>query len=239
MQEELKPLLELQEIDIKIQELDKNIALVPGDILELRKKVAEIEKKLAEVEAKLGETEKESRHHERLLQAKENELNKYRSQMYEVKTNKEYSALMIEIDNLRQENSQLEDKILTLLEERDRLLHLIKDEKIKLAADREKLKIKEEENRERIKELEKIRDSNTEKREILSRNIEKQLLESYEKIRKAERGIALAAVEGNVCYGCFTEIPYQTINEIIKGNRLIVCERCSRMLYWKENGVVG
>lgn len=233
MLEEIKPLLELQEIDTRIQELEKDIALVPRDILELRKIVAEIEKNLAEMEAKLGEAEKESRHYERLLQAKESDLNKYRSQMYEVKTNKEYSALMIEIDNLQQENSQLEDKVLILLEERDKLLHLSKNEKVKLADDGEKLKRKEEENRQRITGLEKIRDSEVEKREKLSQNIEKSLLESYDRIRKAEKGMALAPVEGNVCYGCFTEIPYQTINEIIKGNRFIVCERCSRILYWK------
>lgn len=236
MLEEIKPLLELQEIDMRIQELEKNIALVPGDVLELRKIVAETEKNFADIEAKLGEVEKENRHYERVLQAKENDLNKYRSQMHEVKTNKEYSALMIEIDNLQQENSQLEDKVLIFLEERDKLLRLIKNEKIKLAADRERLKIKEEENRQRIKGLEKIRDSETEKREELSRNIKKPFLGSYERIRKTERGMALAPVEGNVCCGCFTEIPYQTVNEIIKGNRLIVCERCSRMLYWKENG---
>ncbi|MBT9138383.1 hypothetical protein B9J77_01200 [candidate division NPL-UPA2 bacterium Unc8] len=236
MQKEIKSLLELQEIDMKIQKLEKDIALIPGDILEFRKIIAEIKKNLAGIEAKLEETEKEERHYERILRAKENDLNKYRSQIHEIKTNKEYSALMIEIDNLQQENSQLEDKILTFLEERDGLLHLIKDEKMKLAADGERLKRKEEENCQRIKELEKIREPEIEKREGLSRNIEKPLLESYERIRKAKKGMALTPVEGNVCCGCFTEIPYQTVNEVIKGNKLIVCERCSRMLYWKENG---
>jgi len=224
----------LQEIDIKIQELEKGIALIPADILELRKIVAEIKKNLADKEAKLKEVEKEDRHYERILQTKENDLNKYRSQIYEVKTNKEYSALMIEIDNLQQENSQLENKILIFLEKRDEFLRLIRDEKMKLAADGERLKRKEEENYKRIKELEKIRDSGIEKREGLSRNIVKPLLENYERIRKAEKGMALAPVEGNVCCGCFTEIPYQVVNEIIKGDRLITCERCSRIIYWKE-----
>lgn len=236
MREEIKPLLELQETDMRIQELEKDIALVPEDILKLREIVAETEKNLVGIEVKLADAEKESRHCERDLQAKENTLSKYRSQMHEVKTNKEYSALMIEIDNLQQENSQLEDKILIFLEERDKLLDLIKIEKTKLEDNRERLEKKEEENRQRVKELEKIRDSEIEKREGLSQNIKKPLLGSYERIRKAERGIALAPVEGNVCCGCFTEIPYQTVNEIIKGNRLIICERCSRMLYWKENG---
>jgi len=223
MQKEIRSLLELQEIDMKVQELEKDIALIPGDILELRKIVAEIKKNLADIEAKLEKIEKEERHYERILQAKENDLNKYRSQIHEVKTNKEYSALMIEIDNLQQENSQLEDKILTFLEERDELLRLIKDEKVKLAGDEERLKRREEENRQRVKELEKIRDSKIEKKEGLSQNIEKPLLESYERIRKAERGMALAPVEGNLCCGCFTEIPYQMVNEVIKGDRLIAC----------------
>ena len=235
MQEEIKSLLELQEIDMKIQELEKDIALIPEDIVELKRAVAKAKESFAGIKTKLSEIEKETRHYERTLQAKEDSLSKYRSQIHEVKTNKEYSALMIEIDNLEQENSQLEDKILTLLEERDKFLHLLEIEKAKLAEREERLREKEEKNYRRIEELKKVRNSEMEERKKLSENIENRLLETYEKIQKAGGGMALAPVEGNVCCGCFTEIPYQTVNEIIKGNRLITCERCSRILYWKTD----
>ena len=65
--------------------------------------------------------------------------------------------------------------------------------------------------------------------------IEEDLLARYEKIKEGREGLALVPVKGDACQGCFTKLPPQVINEIMQSRRVIICERCSRILYISDS----
>ena len=230
----MRILAQLQELDGKIQKLEEEIRTIPEDILTLREVISQGERSLEEMREKREGLAKERRHKERDLSVKEDALSKYQSQLYEVKTNKEYSALMVEMDSLKQENSELEDEILGLMEKGDELTGLIKRKEEELSKARERLTKEEDKNRERVFSLEENRREVGGEREELAKKVDGNVLSSYERILKGKGGLALVPVKDDACQGCFMELPPQTINETIKGDKIIYCERCSRMLYWED-----
>ncbi len=235
MREQIKLLAQLQEVDKKIQKLEKDIATVPGEIIALRESISRGEKALEDILKKLEEAEKERRHKERGLSTKEESLNKYQSQLYEVKTNKEYSALMVEIDSLKQENSEWENEILALMEQGDELRGLAEQKKEGLSREKEKLAQEEEKKVKRVFVLGQELRKRQEEREGQVGKIEEALLARYEKIKEGRGGLALVPVKADACQGCFTRLPPQVINEIMQARRVIICERCSRILYISDS----
>ncbi len=231
MREQIKLLAQLQELDRKIQGLEKSIATVPEEIVTLKKLIDQGGKSSEDIEKKLEDVDKERRHKERGLSVKEESLVKYQSQLYEVKTNKEYSALMVEIDSLKQENSEFENEILAMMERSDELRRMIEGKKEELGREREQLTEEEGKNLKKVsilkEELRKIQ----EEREEQVQKIEADLLACYEKVLKGKGGLALVPVKADACQGCFTKLPPQVINEVMQAHQIIICERCSRILY--------
>ena len=231
MREQIKLLARLQELDRKIQKLEKDIAAVPEAIVTLKEIVSQGDRNSEEIRRKLEDVEKERRHKEGELGAKEDFLSKYQSQLYEVKTNREYSALMVEIDSLKQENSEIENEILDLMERGDELKGAIERKKEEVREGEEKLAEEERKNQERVSILREELRKRQGEREGQVKEIEAELLSRYEKIRKGKGGLALVPVMAEACQGCFTKLPPQVINEIMQARRMVICERCSRILY--------
>lgn len=231
MREQIRSLAWLQELDRKIQRLEKEIAAVPEEIITLREGILQGENSAEDMGKKLEDVEKDRRHKERELSAKEESLIKYQSQLYEVKTNKGYSALMVEIDALKQENSELENEILALMEMVEELKGMIETNKKESGVKKEKLAEEERKNLKRVAVLKEELARRQEERERQVKKIEAGLLAHYEKVLKGKGGVALVPVKTDACQGCFTKLPPQVINEIMQAHRMVTCERCSRILY--------
>ncbi len=231
MREQIKLLARLQALDRNIQKLERDVATVPEEITTLKEVISQEKKTLEEIGKKLEDMEKERRHKERGLSVKEASLSKYQSQLCEVKTNKEYSALMVEIDSLKQDNSELENEVLALMERGDDLRGMIEKKKEELRREEEKLAEGERKNQERVSILEGELRKRQGEREEQVKKIETNLLARYEKVLKGKGGLALVPVKADACQGCFTKLPPQVINEIMQARRMVTCERCSRILY--------
>ena len=231
MREKLKELLAVQEIDKSLASLVQKKEALPAELEAFNEAVKMEEAKKKSLEEENLNLVKERRQEERDLEAKNETRKKFQDQLYQVKTNKEYSALMGEINNIRNEIEKLEEEILVLMEKSDEV------EK-KLASGNDLIREKQE-------QLEEARKSNEEetaringklqewekKREEKVAHIPAELLSRYERIRRGRNGLGLVLVKNNACQGCFMELPPQVISEIKLGQRLIVCENCNRLLY--------
>jgi len=161
-------------------------------------------------------------------------LSKAKDRLGEVKTNKEYQAMLKEIENIETKNSEIETEIICLLEEIDTRKGLFQ----------EKEKSKEQHNRkydvERqniIREIdsldEKILMCSQELKKILE-SIPKDITKRYDMIKAVNHGTAVVSVWKGVCGGCFMNIPPQLYNELQKTDDLISCPNCSRIIYWQN-----
>lgn len=231
--EQIKILAELQKIDVQIYGLKKELEAHPA----IQKKADEdFERKkssLKAAEAKLKDAQVRQKEKENDLLSKEEKIKKLQSQLYQLKTNKEYSAMELEIKGLKADNSLLEEEILKMFD-------AVEGAKAEVAAEKAKLSSEETKHKEASdvlkKEEERIRAAVAEfdeKRKSYLPNIEPKLLSQYEKLLKSREGLALAPVKNNSCGGCHLGLPPQVINEIQMHDKLIVCESCARILYWQ------
>jgi hypothetical protein len=78
-------------------------------------------------------------------------------------------------------------------------------------------------------ELERLQE---ERRRQASR-LETGLLQSYQRLLRSRGGLAVAPVRDGSCLGCHVALTPQTYNELRKGEVLMTCANCQRILYWK------
>ncbi len=230
--EQIKILVELQKLDFQIYGLKRELAEHPG----LQKKAEEIfERKksgLKAAEAELKAVHSKQKEKEGDLQAKEEKVKKLQAQLYQLKSNKEYSVMDMEIKGLKADDSLLEEEILKLMD-------TLETAKAHAAKQKELLGIEEKKFKEESDALKKQADEIhasvaglEEKRKAYLPNIETRLLGQYEKLLKGREGLALVPVKNNSCGGCHLGLPPQMVNEIQMQDKLIVCESCARILYW-------
>ena len=162
----------------------------------------------------------------------EEKIKKLQGQLYQLKSNKEYTAMEMEIKGLKADKSLLEEEILKLLDAVDAA-------KLKTGKEKELLSVEEKKCKEELEALKKREDEISaaagvleEKRKTYLPNVEVKLVSQYEKILKSREGLALAPVKNGACGGCHMDLPPQAVHEIRLAEKVIICESCARMLYW-------
>jgi len=230
--EQIKLLVELQKIDAEIYQLKKEFSFHP--VLQ-KQTEAEFEKKkssLKAAEAELKTLQLKQKEKEVELSAKEDKIAKLQSQLYQLKSNKEYSTMEFEIKSLKADKSLLEEEILKLLDAVDLAKSKAAKEKELLAKEEKTFKTASEALNKRASEISALNAAHEEKRKAYTPNVEPKLIVQYEKILKNREGMALVPVRNNSCGGCHIELPPQAVNEIQLQDKWIVCESCARILYW-------
>lgn len=229
-------LLKLQEIDTRLLDLEKHRGDLPLVIDEMKKNVQEKEEFLTACEQAVEQLRSDRKMFEMDLEENKERLKRYEEMLYEVKNNKEYDQIQLEIETRKMEIGEFENKILTTLEEDERLkedVDSVKKELEELEAEKEK-KDKELADIEQFVEEEENR--LTAERNELKVKIDKRFVDRYERIKKAKNGLAVAKITSQgACSGCFSVIPPQRIVEIRSKDILLSCEHCGRILIWDEN----
>lgn len=171
------------------------------------------------------------------LKAKEDQAKKYSTQMFEVKTNKEYTALKEEIDKVKGEAAKIEDQILQFMLKEDELKGAAGRRAAELAEKEKAFKATEAEVDGVLKECGTKRDELKAKRTTELDRLPAMLKHRYEQIRNARGGSPLAKVieapggmEG-ACSECHMTIRPQVIVLLHKQADLVQCESCGRILH--------
>ena len=230
--DQIKSLAELQKVDTEVYRQKKLLAEHP----ELQKKLdTSFEKKKAafkKAEEELRACQMKQKSREGDLQSREEKIKKLQSQLYQLKTNKEYSAMDQEIKGLKADNSLLEEEILKLLDSVDEAKAAVQKEKELLSAEEKKYREESDALKKTAAEIETEVAALQDKRKGHLGNIDPKLLSQYERILAKREGVALVPVLNDACGGCHLELPPQVVNEIRMQDKLINCESCARILYW-------
>jgi len=234
LKKQISLLRELQEAELRIKGLKGDQERYPHEIRELDEKLTSEKEKALREKERLQTLEMERRRKEGELDEGGERIKKTKGRLFEVKTNKEYQALLHEIELMENSTNQKEDEILAILEETDQLRESVSErESVLVTLDKEiRAEISEIEKKlahlvEEIAAMEK-------RREDIIKTLDGDLVRAYETL-KARRGTALAVVKGGACQGCYVNIPPQMFNEVQRNETLIRCPNCSRFLYWKDN----
>ncbi len=235
IKDQLRKLVELQEIDTQIYEHKKQLREKPAHLQEL-KEIFELKKAhLNEMQDKLKKTQVGQKDMEGQLQAREQEIAKANSVLPQLKTNKEYQAKISEIEHIKADQSILEEKVLMTFDEIDAINGEINKEKEVLAQKEKEYLAQKKEVEDEVRLLEdKVKVLNN-KRVQLTPEMDANILERYEKVLKNKEGLALVPVRNNSCNGCYMNVTAQMLNEIKMYERIVSCEMCARILYLEED----
>ena len=233
-------LLDLQQVDRQLFTLERAKGDLPRSLKEIKDKLGEIAHAHALTSARLVELQQTRHALENALSLARERKKKYESQLFSVKTNKEYDAITLEIENTEKEVDENETKILESLEHDERLRNEAAQEQAQITALEQERQQQEEtlnrlleQNKHQVEQL-----SNT--RHTLVAGLEPGLLRTYDRIRRGkEGGEAVALIMRGACGGCGTRIPSQRIMEIRDMIQIFYCENCGRILVWQEEEAVA
>ncbi len=234
MKDTLGILFELQKLDDEIDALEKEKATIPGDKEDIDSKLKQMEQAIQTIKDESIDVAKTRDGKETDLKAIAEQINKFQGQLYLVKTNREYETLQHEIDALKEKSSKIEDAILELLENTEKISGTAAEEESKLAGYRREAEKDKSDLSARDKELSDQIAIKKDERKRLVVDIDDALLSRYERIRENKSGLAVAAVQNGACGGCFRRIPPQEIQELKQMQRIIACEGCGRIIVWRE-----
>lgn len=226
--------MQLQTIDSEIYALKYEKEAKPEEIKTIENSFLEKKQHLAELEKTALDLQKQRKDKELELASKEESGKKLQVQLYQIKTNKEYQAMLQQIDGLKADASVIEDKILELLEKTDKIKADIEQEKHRLQEE-EKLCNEQKKNIEdRLKEIDdRLSQLDAQRKQVMP-EIEPKILKQYERILLNRDGLAIVIVKDNSCQGCNMFVPPQVINLIKMYERIITCEVCNRILYIQD-----
>ena len=230
MKEKLKLLIKLQELDSKIRLHDREEASIPAEIEKLQQEIDRLADAFQKEVTTIENLEKERRHKERELEAAGEKIKKIQSRLPEVKTNKEYQAFLSEIEHLKEKMDQFEVEIIEYLDEIDKLRELLRDKEKAYLEKKEGLEARKAELEERMKHLPDDLKELKARRDTLEKRIPPDLITRYKTLFEKRGGVAVVYAEQEICQGCHMNIPPQLYNMIQKGDQLLTCPHCNRIL---------
>lgn len=234
MEKQILLLRELQETELKIRGLKGDQERYPLRIRELDERLTSEKEAALREKERLQALEKERRRKEGELNEEGERIKKTKGRLFEVKTNKEYQALLHEIELMENSTGKKEDEILAILEETDQLGESVSEREGALVVVEKEIRAEISETEEKLGRLVEEIAATEKRREDIIKTLDKELMRAYETL-KARRGTALAAVKRGACQGCYVNIPPQMFNEVRRNDRLIRCPNCSRFLYWENS----
>ena len=227
-------LIELQEIDSQLDDLNSLLGDLPKMVDDLNSqehslitKVQEDKKRSKDIILSLNKSETANK----TIQEK---IDKLTDQLFLVTNNKQYDALTLEIDHLKEKKENHESQILAHIEENEELEKSIDENEKLLTELKSDLDV-------RRKKLETALSETADEKAALENSREKQIskidsstIQIYSKVISARSGVAVVPLSGDSCGGCGAALPIQMASEI-RGGKTHTCFNCGRFVYGKKN----
>ncbi|WP_201328246.1 zinc ribbon domain-containing protein [Thermotomaculum hydrothermale] len=227
----LSKLWDYQAAILEIARLNKALKTYPESIRTLETEIKTIEKKLTKTKTELDENKDTQKKREEYLEMCKTNLEKYESDLMEVTNQKDYSAVLNEIDYAKKEIHNTEEELIKLFEEIEKNEKLIDEFTQVLSTKKEELDKALEDFKATNQEQIKRRDELLEVKKKLESEIPLKYLKVFYNIAKKRNGIGVATIENETCSACHMKIRPQKINEIKKHpDSLYYCENCQRIL---------
>lgn len=232
MNPDLEKLVQLQKADAELKRVETALLEVPRQKAAAEAQLLDERQRLDQAKAALAESQKGRRQQEGELQDLESKRSRYKGQLMEVKTNKEYTAMLHEIENVEREIKAREDQILLEMERAETLTAEVKRDEVvwKAAEERHRAETKTLEERQAalLAELAHLRKD----REAVAQGLSDDLLELYGRVARL-RGSAVAEAKDQMCQVCHVKLRPQMYVDLKRNEVIVQCPACNRILYFE------
>ena len=233
----MENLIELQGIDTKLKDLNDLLGDLPSKVEGLNQQEESIKHSLQSNKNRLKELEVELHKKEVGISQLDGKVESLKDQLFLVTNNKQYDALMKEIDHLKDKKSTFENETIELLEEKEKLTQDVESMESDLTG------LSDDLSKRRLK-LETAISQSADEKSILEKEkqaridkIDLNTMSVYDKVMDARGGLAVVPIVGSGCGGCGAHIPPQTLTEVRANTGIHRCDICGRFLYNQEKVV--
>jgi predicted nucleic acid-binding Zn-ribbon protein len=230
---DFEKLIQLQEIDSEIRQTTLFLESIAPLIQDIDKRIAASGQAASSAKDKMSRSQKKRRELEAEVKDLKVQIGKYKRQTNEVKTNKEYSALLKEIEESEKKVDGLEEAFISEMLLEDDIQKEIRAADQKFAAAQQKLTREKERIFQKKREVEEKASLLSGRREALLAQLPREQVNLYLRIFRNKGGIALSPVTDDFCSMCHMRVRPQVLNELKEAKKLILCENCGRVLYYK------
>ncbi len=224
-------LVKLQNIDTQLTDIDELLGDLPLKVEELKNQEVALIDEVAQNKERIKQIELSCSKNEGTLLDLKEKIDKHKDQLFLVTNNKQYDAIMHEIDHLKHERDEIETEELLSLQEKDTL-------EASTTEKEESLESLTTDLGERRKKLERVISESAEEKNVLEvqrdeavQAITPPILALYKKVINARNGLAVVEIVNNSCGGCGAIVPIQTVSEIKNASTVHNCGSCGRFLY--------
>lgn len=230
---ELGHLISLQDVDVEIKRLREEVESLPSRRDELERQFAESVREYLAIKQELDDAQAEKRRLESELENEQQKHQKFKNDLMKATNEREYTTAVREIDVTRKTIGTLETEVLKLMERVEKL-------DVQVAERTPEMETRRIEVDRQLKDWLASADSNQQNLDSLraERAAKMQALgpdarATYERLSRMRSGFALAEARDYSCMACRMKIRPQVFNDIRKGETIITCESCGRILYFK------
>ena len=234
-QKQIEQLVMLQLVDGEILALKSELANAPLEIQGLEKKFQDMESSKDIVREKLGYLTDQLKRLETDMDEDHVRLKKSKSKMMMVGNTKEYHAMMREMDSLEKLNRSRDEEKAAFAEELER--QTVADQEITAQVEvvREELEKARAGLADRMNAAQKRLGVLASQRKEACKVLPPPILSRYEFIRSRLANPVIVSVDQGVCSGCNISIPPQAYIELQKGQQILSCPNCQRLIYWIQH----
>lgn len=239
MHPNVKQLVALQNVDLRLNDVRARLATFPKHLSEVDARLALARDALAKAKEGVTAALKERKKYELDVDQWKEKLRKYKDQIYEVKTNEAYKALQHEIQTVEAEIAKAEDRLLEKMvagEEFERQVkaadRALKEAQAAAQADRARIETEQ-------KAAENEQAALMAERDQAIAGLPDDLLDHYQRIARRHNGVALAPVRNETCTMCRVRVRPHVFQELRRPDcqEIFHCETCTRILYYEEEPV--
>ncbi len=231
MQEFITLLLEVQKKDLEILELTRQKNQLPKSLADRRREKDETAARFASVNQALIDFQLKKKNLELDIAQRTEMVQKHQSQLLSLKSNKDYRAMDLEIQVLKQKNRDLEDQVLECMVGIEEKTALTNEAKRVLAEAEAKVKGEEQVVEGKVREIEALIQKLAGERKTLASGLDPDVVDRYDRVLANKRGVSVVKVVNDICQGCNMRVTRQTLSTLKKTADIVLCDHCSRILY--------
>ena len=232
MNPDLTRLIRLQQLESAADEARRKIADHPVRTQAFDARLEAARDAVGGIKARMTAAADKRRVEEKEVAGVQTRLAKYKDQLLEVKTNREYTAMLHEIEAAQNDIRTREDRILEIMMEADELGAAIKTSEAELKAAEKDVAAERALLDTELARMQAEIERTTAEREKLVADIDRHVLSIFETTAKGRKGVAVAEAKDGLCTICHVRLRPQIFNEVRKNESIIQCDSCRRILYF-------
>ncbi len=225
-----KQLYQLQEVDLELASNEQALRQVASQLGE-SEAVLSVQTKLALERQRLEELKRQQHSVEWDIDSTTSKLTPAGEELYSgrVRNPKELANLQHEIDGLKVRRGQLEEKALEIMDQVEVATKAVANLNSELESMEAEWQSQQQQLSANMEQLKATLSNLKDKREQLAAEIEPEMTEVYDTLKKQKK-TAVAKVEQGTCCGCRISLPVTELQRTRSGS-LVRCSSCGRILF--------